>query len=86
MNSKDASIQRRLPDNDSDGENGNDFADVESEEDDCSYIDHDSDEECQLDDSTVNDKECHKVRTASNGSPTSADEIKGNEECRKQST
>lgn len=75
MNSKDASIQCRLPD-DSDGENNNDLADVESEEDDGSGLDPDSNDEHQLDESTVNDKECHRVRCASNDSFKIADEIK----------
>ena len=73
MNSKDASIQCRLPD-DSDGENNNDLADMESEEDDGSGLDPDSDEEHQLDKSTVNDKECHRIRCASNDSLNIADE------------
>ena len=73
MNSKDASIQCRLPD-DSDGENNNDLADMESEEDDGSGLDPDSDEEHQLDKSTVNDKECHRTRCASNDSLNIADE------------
>lgn len=77
IDSKDTSIQGRLPDNDSDGENDNEC--VNMEKDGSSDIDHDSDEECQIDESTVSDKECHKVRYVSNGIPTTADEVKGNE-------
>ena len=77
IDSKDTSIQGRLPDNDSDGENDNEC--VNMEKDGSSDIDHDSDEECQIDESTVTDKECHKVRYVSNGIPTTADEVKGNE-------
>ena len=77
IDSKDTSIQGRLPDNDSDGENDNEC--VNMEKDGSSDIDHDSDEECQIDESTVSDKECHKVRYVSNGIPTADDEVKGNE-------
>ena len=83
IDSKNTSIQRRLPDNDFDGENDNECVNMEihmeMEKDGSSDIDHDSDEECQIDESTVSDKECHKVRYVSNGSPTTADEVKGNE-------
>ena len=39
-------------------------------------VTHDSEEESQVDVSTVSDKECQKVRCASNDSLTTADEIK----------